>query len=132
MTTCSINRPLLPSLPPSGGGESMITIINYSAMTSRLRAVVVGTGFGCLTHVCGLRAAGFDVAGLVGRNESRTARRAKILGVPAVATDLSDALTRIECDCVSIATPPGTHAELVLLAAAAGRHVICEKPLAAS
>ena len=38
--------------------------------------VVIGTGFGCVTHVRALRAAGFDVVGLVGRDPDKTAARA--------------------------------------------------------
>src|SRR4051812_27773518 len=106
MTTSSLARPSGWSAPCWRLVESMITIINYSAMGSSLRAVVVGTGFGCLTHVRGLRAAGFEVVGLVGRDKSRTARRAGILGIPSAATDLREVLGRIDCDCVSIATPP--------------------------
>ena len=41
-----------------------------------LGAVVIGTGFGCLTHVRALRAAGFRVEALVGRDPDRTAERA--------------------------------------------------------
>ena len=42
-----------------------------------LGAAVVGTGFGCLTHVRALRAAGFDVHALVGRDPVKTAARAE-------------------------------------------------------
>ena len=41
-----------------------------------LGVAVVGTGFGCLTHVRALRAAGFDVQALVGRDPVKTAARA--------------------------------------------------------
>jgi monoamine oxidase len=40
-------------------------------------AIVVGTGFGCLTHARALRAAGFDVRALVGRDSTRTAERGR-------------------------------------------------------
>ena len=39
---------------------------------SGLGVVVVGTGFGCLTHVPALRDAGFEVKALVGRDPERT------------------------------------------------------------
>jgi predicted dehydrogenase len=95
-----------------------------------LGAVVVGTGFGCVTHVRALRAAGFDVVSLVGRDPQRTAERALLFGVELGSTSLSDALALPGVDAVTIATPPHTHAELALEAIAAGRHVLCEKPLA--
>jgi predicted dehydrogenase len=47
-----------------------------------LGAVVVGTGFGCFTHVRALRAAGFDVLGVVGRDPAKTAERARRFEVP--------------------------------------------------
>jgi predicted dehydrogenase len=93
-------------------------------------AVVVGTGFGCLTHVRALRAAGFEVRALVGRHPDRTRDRAGRLGIPHASDSLADALNLPGVDVVSVATPPHTHAELVLEAVGAGRHVVCEKPFA--
>lgn len=99
-------------------------------MVDRPGAVVVGTGFGCRVHVPALRAAGFDVVGLVGTDPERTARRAERSGVPYVFTDLDEALARDDVAAVTIATPPHTHAALAVAAVAAGRHVVCEKPFA--
>jgi len=96
------------------------------------RAAVVGTGFGCLTHVRAMRAAGFQVTALVGRDADKTAARADQFDIPHACTTLSDALALDagSVDAVVVATPPHTHAELVLEALAAGRHVLCEKPFA--
>lgn len=91
-------------------------------------AVVVGTGFGCITHVESLRRAGFDVVALVGRDEKRTAERAARVGVVNPMTSLADALALPDADIVVIATPPHTHASLALAAIAANKHVVCEKP----
>jgi predicted dehydrogenase len=93
-------------------------------------AAVVGTGFGARVHVPALRAAGFDVLALVGRDPERTARRAVRLDVAHACTSLADALARPGVDAVTIAAPPGAHAQLAIEACAAGRHVICEKPFA--
>jgi predicted dehydrogenase len=95
-----------------------------------LRAVVVGTGFGCVTHVRALRAAGFEVAAVVGRDPERTAERARLFGVPLALTSYEEALALPAIDAVTIASPPHTHCELALAAIAAGKHVLCEKPLA--
>ena len=95
-----------------------------------LSAVVVGTGIGCQTHVPALRGAGFDVAALVGRDAARTAQRAARVGIPGACTSLTDALNRTDADAVVVTTPPNSHAELVLEAVAAGKHVVCEKPFA--
>lgn len=91
-------------------------------------AVVVGTGFGCLTHVRALRAAGFEVVALVGRDAGRTADRAARAAVPRATTSLAEALAVPGADAVVVATPPHTHGPLVLQALEAGRHVLCEKP----
>lgn len=96
----------------------------------RLGAVVVGTGFGVLTHLRALRGAGFDVHALVGRDPQKTAERAKRFDVPHGLTSLADALALPGVDAVAVATPPHTHAPLVLEAIAAGKHVVCEKPFA--
>src|SRR5579864_9676250 len=77
-------------------------------------ALVVGTGFGCRIHVPALRAAGFEVVGLVGSDPERTARRAEANGVPAAFTDLDDAIAKTGAVAVTIATPPHTHAPLAL------------------
>jgi predicted dehydrogenase len=99
-------------------------------MTPPLGAIVIGTGFGCLTHVRALRLAGLDVVAVVGRDLERTAERARRFDVPRALTSLPDALALPHADVVTIATPPHTHAELALTAIAAGRHVLCEKPFA--
>jgi predicted dehydrogenase len=81
-------------------------------------------------HVPALRAAGFDVVALVGRDPDRTARRAERAGVPNSCTALSEALVLPGVDAVTIATPPSTHAALAIEAARAAKHVLCEKPFA--
>src|SRR5258708_17209425 len=92
--------------------------------------VVVGTGFGCFTHVRALRAAGCDVQALVGRDRAKTARRAEAVEVSRALTSFAEALALPGVDAVTIATPPHTHAALVLEAIAEGKHVLCEKPFA--
>ena len=69
---------------------------------------------------------------MVGRDLERTARRAERAGVERSFTALGEALRLPDVDAVSIVTPPDTHAPLVIEAATAGRHVLCEKPFALS
>jgi predicted dehydrogenase len=89
---------------------------------------VVGTGFGCLTHVRAFRAAGFDVVALVGRDPDKTAARAARFDIPNPCASLTAALQLPGVDAVTIATPPHTHAPLAFEAVESGRHVLCEKP----
>jgi predicted dehydrogenase len=95
---------------------------------SGLGAVVIGTGFGCLTHVRVLRAVGFDVKALVGRDPERTAERAARFGIPHALTSVEAALALEDVDAVTIATPPHTHGRIALEAISARKHVLCEKP----
>jgi predicted dehydrogenase len=98
--------------------------------TKPLGAVVVGTGFGVFTHLRALRNAGFEVRALVGRDPKKTAERARLFEVPRACTSLADAIRDPDIGLVTIATPPATHYRFVLEAAAAGRHILCEKPFA--
>ena len=93
-------------------------------------AVVVGTGFGVLTHLRALRAAGFEVRSLVGRDAAKAKDRAVRFEVPHSTDDLDEALALDGVDAVSVATPPHAHAQIVLAAIGAGKHVLCEKPFA--
>src|SRR5438046_8925160 len=80
--------------------------IPYSAGVDRLGAAVVGTGFGARVHVPALRAAGFDVVALVGRDAERTARRANRVGVEQACTTLHEALALPGVDAVTIGATP--------------------------
>lgn len=95
-----------------------------------LRALVVGTGFGCRIQIPALRGSGFDVVGLVGTDAARTGERAAANGVPAAFTDLGQAIRSSGAEVVAISSPPDAHRALVLAALAGGCHVLCEKPFA--
>jgi predicted dehydrogenase len=99
-------------------------------MASSLSVLVAGTGFGCRIQIPALRAAGFEVVGLIGANLERTRERAAIHGVPAAFGDLDEAIAQTGAAAVAIATPPHTHAAMVRTAAARGCHILCEKPFA--
>lgn len=92
-----------------------------------LSVAVVGTSFGARIHVPAFRSAGFEVVALVGRDPTRTARRAERLGIEHPCTSLAAAL-ELGVDAVSIAGPPAAHAGMAIQAIAAGCHVLCEKP----
>ena len=76
--------------------------------------------------------AGFDVVGLVGSDAKRTAERAAVNGVPEAFTDVGEAIKRTGAQAVAISVPPTLHARVTLEAISHGRHVLCEKPFAAS
>ncbi|MEV7625509.1 Gfo/Idh/MocA family oxidoreductase [Actinoplanes sp. NPDC089786] len=67
-----------------------------------------------------------------GRSEAGVAEAAAKLGWAAHTTDWRSLIDRDDIDLIDICTPGDTHAEIALAALAAGKHVLCEKPLANS
>ncbi|MBX6767189.1 MAG: Gfo/Idh/MocA family oxidoreductase, partial [Actinomadura rubrobrunea] len=72
------------------------------------------------------------MAALAGRSRERAAAAAAALGWAAVETDWKDLLRRDDVQLVDICTPGDSHAEIAVAALEAGKHVLCEKPLANS
>jgi predicted dehydrogenase len=93
-----------------------------------LRAVVVGTGFVGAVHVDALRRLNIEVAGVVGS----TPERAQSKALAPVYDSLASALADDTVDVVHLATPNHLHYEQAKETLAAGKHVVCEKPLAVS
>lgn len=71
-----------------------------------------------------------DRALLCGRDLARATKAATQLGWEQASADWRDAVGREDIDIVDICTPVSSHAAIALAALAAGKHVICEKPLA--
>jgi predicted dehydrogenase len=93
---------------------------------SELKAGVVGTGFIGVVHVDALRRLGVEVTGVVGSSRERAAAKAL-----APAYESYEALLGDErVDVVHLTTPNHLHYDQVKQALAAGKHVVCEKPLA--
>jgi predicted dehydrogenase len=97
---------------------------------SDLRAGVVGVGFIGVAHVEALRRLGVDVAGVVGSSPERARLKAKSGNLPRVYESYQELLDDSGVDVVHIATPNYLHAGQVREALGAGKHVVCEKPLA--
>jgi predicted dehydrogenase len=94
-----------------------------------LKVAVVGTNIGSTLHVRSLKAAGWDVTTLVGRDAARTAERAAHFNIPNAVTSVEAAIDS-DIDAIVVATPPEFHPTMALAAMKAGKHVLCEKPLA--
>ncbi|EHR60213.1 putative dehydrogenase [Saccharomonospora cyanea NA-134] len=67
---------------------------------------------------------------LGGRDPERTARAAERMGWAESSTDWRALVERDDVDLVDVCTPGDTHAEIAIAALEAGKHVLCEKPLA--
>jgi predicted dehydrogenase len=93
-------------------------------------AAVIGGGFIGPVHVEALRRIGVDVVGLLGSSPERAAGVARRLGIPRVYRDLDELLADERVGAVHVASPNAQHFEQARRVLEAGRHVICEKPLA--
>ncbi|MDT5106007.1 MAG: hypothetical protein QOI25_3520 [Mycobacterium sp.] len=71
-----------------------------------------------------------DLAVLCGRDATAAAAAAQKLGWRSVETDWKQLLARDDVALVDVCTPGDTHAEIAIAALDAGKHVLCEKPLA--
>jgi len=101
-----------------------------SSRNKPFSAVVVGTGFIGPVHVEGLRRAGVHVAGIVGSTLEKSQIAADQLGVPRGYATLDDVLADPVVDSVHLATPNRLHFAQAAAVLRAGKHVLCEKPLA--
>ncbi len=93
------------------------------------RAAVIGTGFIGGVHIEALRRLGVTIAGVLGSSAERGAARAAALGVARAYASL-DALLADDVDVVHVTSPNHVHFDQVRAILAAGKHVMCEKPLA--
>jgi len=97
---------------------------------SRPKAVVIGTGFIGPVHVEALQRAGIEVAGIIGSTPAKSQAASRRLGLPYALETLEDALRDPTIDAVHLATPNVLHHPQVKAVLAAGKHCLCEKPLA--
>src|SRR5262249_51753642 len=100
----------------------------------RLRLAIVGCG--TIAH---LNAPGYlahprcDVTALCDTRREQAERRARQWGLtPRIYTDYKQVLDDRDVDAVELLTPTHLHAEQIVAALAAGKHVSCQKPIAAS
>ncbi len=91
---------------------------------------VAGTGFIGPAHVEGLRRNGIRVLGLMGSTGEKAEQKAAELGIPRAYSSLEEMLADPEVDVVHLATPNHLHHPHAKAALMAGKHVVCEKPLA--
>ncbi len=97
---------------------------------SEVRAGVVGVGFIGVAHVEALRRLGVQVVGVVGSTPERAAAKAEAADLPAVYESVEALAADDSIDAIHIASPNHAHADQVRICLDAGKHVICEKPLA--
>lgn len=94
-----------------------------------LGAAVIGTGFIGTVHAQALRRLGVNVVGVLGSSSKRGAEAAKVIGVEKSYDNLDDLLADPTVQVVHVTSPNQFHHQQVKEILAAGRHVVCEKPL---
>ena len=99
---------------------------------SEIGAAVIGSGFIGTVHVEALRRIGVQVAGVLGSTGDRSAQSASQLDLPRGYGSLDELLADDAVRVVHVTSPNQLHHPQVMAILAAGRHVICEKPLAMS
>jgi predicted dehydrogenase len=73
-----------------------------------------------------------EMSAVAGRDEAKVSSAATRLGWSSIETSWQTLVDRDDIDLVDICTPGDTHAEIAIAALQAGKHVLCEKPLANS
>src|ERR687896_34755 len=95
-----------------------------------LQAAIAGTGFIGRVHARSLRLAGAELAGVAASSPESAAAAAAKLGAGRAFDSAEELVGDPDIDVVHICTPNHLHLSLAEAALWAGKHVICEKPLA--
>jgi predicted dehydrogenase len=99
----------------------------------KIKVAIFGTGFMGRVHTESIRRLGnVEVAAVVGSSQERAQRFADDVYIERATGDYRDILADPEIEAVHICSPNSLHYEQSMAAIAAGKHVLCEKPLASS
>jgi predicted dehydrogenase len=99
----------------------------------KLKTAVFGTGFMGRVHTEGIRRLGnVEVAAIAASSDDKARKFADELGVERSSGDYHTLLADPAIDAVHICTPNALHFPMAMAALSAGKHVLCEKPLATS
>jgi predicted dehydrogenase len=97
---------------------------------SDISVAIVGTGFMGPAHTDALRRLGVRITGITGSSPAKSSAAAASLGLPKGYPDFAAVLADDSVSAVHITTPNRWHHQMVTDALTAGKHVMCEKPLA--
>jgi predicted dehydrogenase len=99
--------------------------------TDSIRVGIIGTGFGAAVHIPALKYIDeTQVSAICSRRPERAHMVAAQHRIPKAMSDYRDLIRSDEVDAVIIASPPHLHHQMTLSALEAGKHVLCEKPMA--
>jgi predicted dehydrogenase len=91
---------------------------------------LIGTGFMARVHIEALRRVGVRLIGILGSTLERSEAAARRWDLPRAYRGLTECVTDPEVHAVHVMTPNRLHLPMVRAALAAGKHTLCEKPLA--
>lgn len=101
------------------------------SVNKKIKVAVAGIGFIGPVHIESLRRVpGVEVVAICHSNEKSAQQKAAELFVPNYYSDFTKMLHEEELDCVHICTPNDLHYPMTKAALLAGKHVVCDKPLA--
>lgn len=98
----------------------------------KVRLGLVGARFAAHLHLTNyekLRGAKLEIVGIASKSEESATRTAREFHIPSVYTDYRKLLERKDVDAIDLCVPTHLHEKMVIEAAEAGKHIICEKPL---
>jgi len=96
-----------------------------------MKVGLIGTGFGTRVHMPAMRAdEHIEVVAICSAQKARAEAAAKEWNIGFATDDYRELIARDDVELVNVCTPPDSHAEMTIAALEAGKHVVCEKPLA--
>src|SRR5690349_20434024 len=109
-----------------------IAALGRASQMAKIRVGLAGCGFVSELHMYAYRRVyGLDVeVKAVAARGERVLDFARHHRIPTAYRSFADLVADRELDVIDICTPPNLHAELIVAAMRAGKHVICEKPFA--
>src|SRR3954470_1746963 len=99
----------------------------------RIKVAVFGTGFMGRVHTEALRRLGnMEVVAVAGSSDARARKFADEVSIERSTGDYRELLTDAAIEAVHVCSPNSLHFEQAMAAMDAGKHVMCEKPLAST
>src|SRR5215471_19461344 len=100
--------------------------------TGKVKVGIIGSQFEADIHACAFKIAPeeAEVVAVASPTPGNAAALAKRYDIPRVFTDYREMLKDPDIEMITIAAPNKLHAQMTSDAAHAGKHVVCEKPLA--
>src|SRR3989304_8497231 len=98
---------------------------------AKIRVGVIGPGSGTIVHIPGFQSCpDTEVVAVCSARKERVEEAAAKFGIPHSFTNYREMVQMPDLDLVSVTTPPYEHHAMVMASLAAGKHVLCEKPMA--